>query len=169
MMFIYHENQYLFEISSHSLNFDVYAYVCIACSLYYVGTYHCVARNSVGESTSREAHMTVREMSSNNDVEQRKVQIEQQTTASAATHMFYDEEDDYVMMLCPMDGLAKREIVWMHNDQIISDITGHIDTHVNGTIIIHNPVEEDEGNYRCEATNSFGDVTTIANYDLIGN
>lgn len=106
--------------------------------------------------------MTVREVSST-------AASKSQHLPTSAAQMFYDEEDDYVMMLCPMDGIAKREIVWMHNDQIISDVTGHINTHVNGTIVIHNPIEEDEGNYRCEVKNTFGDLTTIANYDLIGN
>lgn len=120
-----------------------------------------MARNSLGETISREARMSVRSDSQSEPTRPQFVQI-------PAGHVFFDEDSDFIVMHCIASGVPKPQITWNFNGQPISRTSEHIELHVNGTLVIHNPIEEDEGEYRCEATNTLGSITTVANYKING-
>jgi hypothetical protein len=120
-----------------------------------------MARNSFGETISREARMSVRRGSQNEPTRPQFVQI-------PAGHVYFDEDSDFIVMHCIASGVPKPQITWTFNGQPIHEHSEHIEIHVNGTLVIHSPIEEDEGNYRCEATNSLGSISTVANYKING-
>lgn len=116
----------------------------------------------MGETISREARMTIRQGSQNEPARPQFVQI-------PAGHVFFDEDSDYIIMHCVASGVPQPQIAWSFNDQLIRDNTERMHIFDNGTLQIHNPIEEDEGSYRCEATNYLGSISTIANYKINGN
>lgn len=115
----------------------------------------------MGETISREARMTIRQDSQNEPTRPQFVQI-------PAGHVFFDEDSDYIIMHCVASGLPKPQISWNFNDQPLRDNTERVHIFDNGTLQIHNPIEEDEGNYKCEATNYLGSISTVANYKING-
>lgn len=80
--------------------------------------------------------------------------------------IYFDEEADYIVMHCiaiaPRNEPRTR-VIWTHNGQVLSASAEHIDIFDNGTLVIHDPIEKDEGNYQCTTSNS-----TVANYELNG-
>lgn len=119
-----------------------------------------MAKNSMGETISREARMSVRRGESEPSRPQ-FVQI-------PSGHVFFDEDSDFIVMHCVASGNPRPRISWTFNDQPIRDNTEHIEIHDNGTLVIHSPIEEDEGSYKCEATNYLGSISTVANYKING-
>lgn len=85
-----------------------------------------------------------------------------------AGHVFFDEDSDYIIMHCVATGNPRPQISWTFDDQPLRDNTERVQIHDNGTLVIHNPIEEDEGNYKCEATNYLGSISTVANYRING-
>ena len=120
-----------------------------------------MATNSMGETISEEARMSVVRSDSNEPSRPQFVQI-------PAGHVFFNEESDFIVMHCVASGVPTPQIAWTFNDQPIHENGERIEILTNGTIIIHNPVEEDEGNYRCEASNYLGSISTVANYKING-
>lgn len=120
-----------------------------------------MAKNSLGETISREARMTLRQGSQNEPTRPQFVQI-------PAGHVFFDEDSDYIIMHCVASGVPQPQIAWSFNDQPLHDNTERVQILDNGTLVIHNPIEEDEGNYKCEATNYLGSISTVANYKING-
>lgn len=121
-----------------------------------------MATNSMGETISREARMSVvRDSNSNESSGPQFFQI-------PAGHVYFNEESDFIVMHCVASGVPKPQITWTFNDQPIHESSEHIEILANGTVVIHNPVEEDEGNYRCEASNYLGSISTVANYKISG-
>lgn len=120
-----------------------------------------MAKNSLGETISREARMTLRQGSQNEPTRPQFVQI-------PAGHVFFDEDSDYIIMHCVASGVPQPQIAWSFDDQPLHDNTERVQILDNGTLVIHNPIEEDEGNYKCEATNYLGSISTVANYKING-
>lgn len=120
-----------------------------------------MAKNSIGETISREARMSVHRSSENEAVRPQFVQI-------PAGHVFFDEESDFIVMHCVASGIPKPRISWTFNDQPLHESNERAEIHENGTLVIHNPNEEDEGSYKCEATNDYGSILTVANYKING-
>lgn len=120
-----------------------------------------MASNSMGETISREARMTVRQGSQSEPTRPQFVQI-------PAGHVFFDEDSDYIVMHCVATGQPLPHIAWTFNDQPIRANTERVQIHDNGSLVIHNPIEEDEGSYKCEATNYLGSISTVANYKING-
>lgn len=120
-----------------------------------------MAQNSMGETISREARMTIRQGSQSEPTRPQFVQI-------PAGHVFFDEDSDYIVMHCVASGSPQPHISWIFNDQPIRANTERVQIHDNGTLVIHNPIEEDEGSYKCEATNYLGSISTVANYKING-
>lgn len=120
-----------------------------------------MATNPLGESISREARMTLRQGSQNEPSRPQFVQI-------PAGHVFFDEDSDYIIMHCVANGVPQPQVAWSFNDQPLRDNTERVHIYDNGTLVIHNPIEEDEGNYKCEATNYLGSISTVANYKING-
>jgi hypothetical protein len=120
-----------------------------------------MAKNSMGETISREARMTIRPSSQSEVARPQFVQI-------PAGHVFFDEDSDYIIMHCVAVGNPRPQISWSFNDEKLVDNTERVTIHENGTLVIHNPEEEDEGNYMCEATNYLGSISTVANYKING-
>jgi Immunoglobulin domain len=115
----------------------------------------------MGEAISREARMSIRRGSENEPTRPQFVQI-------PAGHVFFDEDSDFIIMHCVASGVPKPNIAWTFNDQPLRDNVEHIEIHDNGTLVIHSPIEEDEGSYKCEATNYLGSISTVANYKING-
>lgn len=115
----------------------------------------------MGETISREARMTIRQGSQSEPTRPQFVQI-------PAGHVFFDEDSDYIVMHCVASGSPQPHISWIFNDQPIRANTERVQIHDNGTLVIHNPIEEDEGSYKCEATNYLGSISTVANYKING-
>lgn len=120
-----------------------------------------MAYNSMGETISREARMTIRQGSQSEPARPQFVQI-------PAGHVFFDEESDFIVMHCVATGVPLPHISWTFNDQPLHENTERVLIHDNGTLVIHNPIEEDEGSYKCEATNYLGSISTVANYKING-
>lgn len=125
-----------------------------------------MAKNSIGESISREARMTVRSSSSSTtstivtDTRPQFVQV-------PAGHMYADDESDLIVMHCTASGNPQPHISWTFNNQPLH-ASERIHIYDNGTLIIHTPTDEDEGDYKCEATNYLGTISTVANYKING-
>lgn len=120
-----------------------------------------MAKNSLGETISREARMTIRHGSENEPTRPQFVQI-------PAGHVYFDEGSDFIVMHCVASGVPKPLIAWTFNDLPLHESTERVEIHDNGTLVIHNPIEEDEGSYKCEATNYLGSISTVANYKING-
>lgn len=120
-----------------------------------------MAKNDMGETISREARMTIRRGPQAEPTRPQFVQI-------PAGHVFFDEESDYIIMHCVASGQPQPQISWTLNDQPIHENTERVHVYDNGTLIIHNPIEEDEGNYKCEASNYLGSISTVASYKING-
>lgn len=121
------------------------------------GVYHCMASNTMGESKSREARMTVHETLPVQSPSEMQI---------PADHIYYDEEADYIVMHCVAVAPSNEQrtrVIWTHNGQVLSASAEHIEIFDNGTLVIHDPIEKDEGNYQCATDNS-----TVANYELNG-
>lgn len=125
------------------------------------GTYTCMAKNTLGETISREARMTIRPASQSEPARPQFVQI-------PSGHVFFSEDSDFVVMHCVASGVPQPHIQWSFNGHPIHDNTERVQIHDNGTLVIHGPIEEDEGTYRCEASNYLGTISTVANYKISG-
>ena len=120
-----------------------------------------MTKNTMGETISKEARMTIKPGSQNALSLPQFVQI-------PVGHVFFDEDSDFILMQCVASGTPQPRITWTFNDQPLRSNTERIQIFDNGTLVIHKPIEEDEGNYKCEATNYFGSISTVANYKING-
>ncbi|KAG5677507.1 hypothetical protein PVAND_007263 [Polypedilum vanderplanki] len=127
------------------------------------GVYTCMAKNTIGESISREARMIVRTPSPHTNEAESRPQFVQ----VPAGHIYSDDQSDFIVMHCVAQGNPKPTIAWSFNNHPLLE-TEHIHIYDNGTLVIHQPNEEDEGSYKCEATNYLGSVSTVANYKING-
>ena len=116
-----------------------------------------MAKNSIGESISREARMTVLHADTNNEFSQ----ISQDLEGHISPHV--DDELNFIVMHC----ITNEKVLWTFNNQPVPE-SEHVRIYENGTLIINFPIEEDEGNYKCEVTNHVGAVSTIASYKISG-
>jgi peroxidase len=107
--------------------------------------------------------MIVRASSSNTNEADSRPQFVQVPSG----HVYSDDHADFIVMHCTAQGAPKPQITWTFNDQPLHE-TEHIHIYDNGTLLIHQPIEEDEGTYKCEATNYLGSVSTVANYKING-
>lgn len=118
-----------------------------------------MAKNTFGETLSKEAKMSLR--SSDEPSRPQFVQI-------PAGHVVVDDETEFFVMHCTASGTPEPQISWSFNGHPIQDNTERVHIFENGTIVIYNPIEEDEGTYICEATNYLGSISTVANYKING-
>lgn len=123
-----------------------------------------MAKNSIGESISREARMTVLQADSNLNSPSRP-QFAQAPAGNNVLHI--DDESDSILMHCIANGNPRPRISWSLNNQPLRE-SEHLHVYDNGTLAISAPIEQDEGNYKCEATNYQGKVSTIAIYRISG-
>lgn len=122
-----------------------------------------MAKNSIGESISREARMTVLHANADTDSPTRP-----QFVQDPAGHVVHaDDESDFIVMHCISNENPRPRISWSFNNQPLQS-SEHVHIYDNGTLVLHSPIEEDEGNYKCEATNYLGRVSTIVNYRVNG-
>lgn len=132
-----------------------------------------MARNSVGESISREARMTVRTNANSNHLNEASAvstEAKPQFVQVPAGHVYYsNDESDFILMHCIASKIEnpKPHISWNFNNQQLHE-NERIHIYENGTLVIHNPIEDDEGNYKCEVTNYLGTKSTVANYKING-
>lgn len=105
--------------------------------------------------------MTIRPASQSEPARPQFVQI-------PSGHVFFSEDSDFIVMHCVASGVPQPHIQWSFNDQPIHDNTERVQIYDNGTLVIHSPIEEDQGTYRCEASNYLGTVSTVANYKISG-
>jgi hypothetical protein len=120
-----------------------------------------MATNVMGETISREARMTIKLTSPAEPSQPQFVQV-------PAGHVDVDEESDFIVMHCAASGEPQPKITWTFNNQLLPDNTKRVHIFENGTLVIRNPIEEDEGSYKCEATNYLGRISTVANYKING-
>lgn len=118
-----------------------------------------MAKNTFGETLSKEAKMTLR--SSDEPSRPQFVQI-------PAGHVVVDDESEFFVMHCTASGTPEPQISWSFNGHPLQDNTERVHMFENGTLVIYNPIEEDEGTYICEATNYLGSISTVANYKING-
>lgn len=118
-----------------------------------------MAKNTIGETLSKEAKMSLR--SSDEPARPQFVQI-------PAGHVVVDDESEFFVMHCTASGAPEPQISWSFNGHPLDDNTDRVHIFENGTMVIHNPIEEDEGTYICEATNYLGSISTVANYKING-
>jgi Immunoglobulin I-set domain len=116
-----------------------------------------MAKNSIGESISREARMTVH---TSEQARPHFVQV-------PAGHVQSDDESNFIVMHCTASGIPQPHISWSFNSEPLHE-SERVHIYDNGTLVIHQPEEEDEGNYKCEATNYLGTISTVANYKING-
>ncbi|CAG9800209.1 unnamed protein product [Chironomus riparius] len=128
------------------------------------GIYTCMAKNSIGESISREARMTIR-TSSNTNEESVDEASRPQFVQVPAGHVYSNDEADFIVMHCIASGIPQPHISWSFNNQPLHE-NEHVHIYDNGTLVISHPAEEHEGNYKCEATNELGTISTVANYKI---
>lgn len=122
-----------------------------------------MAKNSIGESISREARMTVLHANTGNVSPTRP-----QFVQDPAGHVLHvDDESDFIMMHCVSNGNPRPTVSWRFNNQPLQQ-SEHVRIYDNGTLVILSPIDEDEGNYKCEASNYLGRVSTIVNYRING-
>lgn len=105
-----------------------------------------MATNDMGEAISREAQISI----------QQGPQSEQSGSQSAQLHLFFDEFYEHITMFCEVKGIEQPQISWTLNEKFVRRSTQRIRIYENGTLIIQNPSEEDEGIYNCEATSYLG-------------
>ena len=125
-----------------------------------------MAKNSIGESISREARMTIR-TSSNTNEESVDGASRPQFVQVPAGHVYSNDEADFIVMHCIASGIPQPHISWSFNNQPLHE-NEHVHIYDNGTLVISHPAEEHEGNYKCEATNYLGTISTVANYKING-
>lgn len=118
-----------------------------------------MAKNTFGETLSKEAKMLLR--SSDEPSRPQFVQI-------PAGHVVVDDESEFFVMHCSASGTPEPQISWSFNGHPLQDNTERVHMFENGTLVIYNPIEEDEGTYICEATNYLGSISTVANYKING-
>lgn len=105
--------------------------------------------------------MTIRPASQSEPARPQFVQI-------PSGHVFFSEDSDFIVMHCVASGVPQPHIQWSFNDHPLHDNTERVQIYDNGTLVIHSPIEEDEGTYRCEASNYLGTISTVANYKISG-
>lgn len=88
-----------------------------------------MAKNSLGETISREARMTIRQGSQSEPTRPQFVQI-------PAGHVFFDEDSDYIIMHCVASGVPQPHISWSFNDHPIHENSERIHVHDNGTLFV---------------------------------
>lgn len=122
-----------------------------------------MALNSIGESISREARMTVLQTHSNLSSPSRPTFVE----LPAGSAIDSADESDYLVMHCLATGNPRPTISWSFNDQPLHE-SDHVYIYDNGTLALLLPEEEHEGNYKCESTNYLGVKSTVAIYRISG-
>lgn len=88
-----------------------------------------MAKNSLGETISREARMTIRQGLQSVPTRPQFVQI-------PAGHVFFDEDSDYIIMHCVAFGVPQPHISWSFNDHPIDENSERIHVHDNGTLFV---------------------------------
>jgi hypothetical protein len=130
-----------------------------------------MAKNSIGESISREARMVLRTTSTSSNsnapvATAASIDSRPQFVQVSAGHVYSDDESDFIVMQCA-SGIPKPQISWTFNNQPLHE-SDRVFIYDNGTLVIHKPEDDDEGNYRCEVKNIHGTLSTVANYRING-
>ncbi|XP_049292507.1 peroxidasin isoform X2 [Anopheles funestus] len=114
------------------------------------GQYACIARNSLGESRSRTAHLAV-----NNDV------VESEAEAPKFLRTPVDPlellEGDPIVLDCVVTGAPTPSILWKFNNENIQN--GRIKLFGNGSLILPTSTLDDGGIYTCCAGNALGNIS----------
>ncbi|XP_050073401.1 peroxidasin isoform X1 [Anopheles maculipalpis] len=114
------------------------------------GQYACIARNSLGESRSRTAHLTV-----NNDV------VESEAEAPKFLRTPTDPlellEGAPIVLDCVVTGAPTPSILWKFNNENIQN--GRIKLFGNGSLILPVSTLDDGGIYTCCAGNALGNIS----------
>lgn len=127
-----------------------------------------MAKNSIGESISREARMTVLQAQSNSNSPSRPQFVEAPPPLPNGDSAIDNaDESDYLVMHCIATGNPQPTISWSFNDQPLHE-SDHVYIYNNGTLALLLPEEEHEGNYKCESTNNLGVKSTVAIYRISG-
>jgi hypothetical protein len=72
----------------------------------------------------------------------------------------------WINFLC--SGTPQPQIVWYFDNAAITQNTERLHIFSNGTLVVENPLIEDTGLYKCEASNYLGSVSSIANVQVYG-
>uniref|UniRef100_A0A182SSC9 Ig-like domain-containing protein n=1 Tax=Anopheles maculatus TaxID=74869 RepID=A0A182SSC9_9DIPT len=123
------------------------------------GQYVCIARNSLGESRSRTAHLTV-----NNDV------VESEAEAPKFLRTPTDPlellEGDPIVLDCVVTGAPTPSILWKFNNENIQN--GRIKLFGNGSLILPVSTLDDGGIYTCCAGNALGNISVNVTVQVNG-
>ncbi|MEJ1281815.1 FMS-like tyrosine kinase 4 [Cricetulus griseus] len=120
------------------------------------GTYACRARNTyTGEEILRKTEVLIRDQEAPHllqNLSDHKVSISGSTTLD-----------------CQASGVPQPQIIWFKNNHKIQQEPGIILGPGNSTLFIERVTEEDEGVYRCRATNQKGAVESSAYLTVQGS
>uniref|UniRef100_A0A182YMM3 Ig-like domain-containing protein n=1 Tax=Anopheles stephensi TaxID=30069 RepID=A0A182YMM3_ANOST len=123
------------------------------------GQYACIARNSLGESRSRTAHLTV-----NNEV------VESEAEAPKFLRTPTDPlellEGDPIVLDCVVTGAPTPSILWKFNNENIQN--GRIKLFGNGSLILPVSTLDDGGIYTCCAGNALGNISVNVTVQVNG-
>uniref|UniRef100_A0A182M043 Ig-like domain-containing protein n=1 Tax=Anopheles culicifacies TaxID=139723 RepID=A0A182M043_9DIPT len=114
------------------------------------GQYACIARNSLGESRSRTAHLAV-----NNDVVESEAEAPKFLRTPADPLELLEGEP--IALDCVVTGAPTPSILWKFNNENIQN--GRIKLFGNGSLILPTSTLDDGGIYTCCAGNALGNIS----------
>ncbi|XP_053674743.1 peroxidasin [Anopheles nili] len=114
------------------------------------GQYTCTARNGLGETRSRTAHLAV-----NDDVVESEAEAPKfLRTPTDLLDLF---EGDPIMLDCIVTGAPTPSILWRFNNENIQN--GRVKLFGNGSLILPMATLDDGGIYTCCAGNALGNIS----------
>uniref|UniRef100_A0A646QDL0 Peroxidasin n=1 Tax=Hemiscolopendra marginata TaxID=943146 RepID=A0A646QDL0_9MYRI len=139
------------------------------------GFYECMAKNPLGEVKSRKAKMQysnlkdksqVHSDASSNNVNSEKYNRYERVTGSSprfvtTPHGQEVREKETVVFVCEATGNPRPFITWTLNERPLSNLH-RFRISSTGTLTITNVISEDAGSYRCSASNTLGQISTVA-------
>ncbi|XP_052896954.1 peroxidasin isoform X1 [Anopheles moucheti] len=114
------------------------------------GQYACIARNTLGESRSRTAHLAV-----NNDVVESEAEAPKFLRTPVDPHELLEGEP--IVLDCVVTGAPTPSILWKFNNENIQN--GRIKLFGNGSLILPMSTLDDGGIYTCCAGNALGNIS----------
>ncbi|CAB3373221.1 Hypothetical predicted protein [Cloeon dipterum] len=119
-----------------------------------VGSFECVAKNSVGQTKSRSAVMRV-----GRTVDKPKFVINPED--------YYGHQGQQISLHCTATGHPSPSVTWSRDGKDVR-INERVRVLDNGTLTIRHSRVEDSGSYKCSASNFIGTTQTIIYVKVVG-